>query len=223
MNNTKSQSYKLSAGDFTNWLKEITLAQKTTRGMDVPCNTCNACCRSSYFIHIQPEEKETLHAIPKELLFPAPGMPKGHFVMGYDKNGFCPMFKENKCSIYNNRPLTCRNYDCRVFSVTGLKPEDDSKKEIVLQSDRWQFSFHTDNEKKILSALKNTALFLQSHADKFPVGFVPRNTTQQALLAIKVHKVFLDTPFLFSENDKKIIQNYVEKIKRTLSDFDDVN
>ncbi|MCB0281250.1 MAG: YkgJ family cysteine cluster protein [Calditrichae bacterium] len=212
---------KINAGDFSHWLEQITLTQKTNRGMDVPCGTCNACCKASYFIHIQPQETSTLSAIPKELLFPAPGMPKGHMVMGYDKEGKCPMLIKDKCSIYNQRPFTCRNYDCRVFNVTGLKPEDKSKKEILKQSDRWNFNKTSADENKILNALKDAAHFLTIYADKFPVGFVPRNTTQQAILAIKVYKVFLKSTQNLHKSAEKVLEEYVQKVIDELNSFSD--
>ena len=37
---------------------------------DVPCNGCTACCRSSQFVHVGPDEADTLAHIPAELLFP---------------------------------------------------------------------------------------------------------------------------------------------------------
>ena len=72
------------------------------------------------FIHIQPEETQTLQRIPRALLFPAPGLPKGHVLMGYCDKGQCPMLVDNQCSIYEHRPQTCRDYDCRVFAATGI-------------------------------------------------------------------------------------------------------
>jgi hypothetical protein len=30
-----------------------------------------------------------------------------------NKNGGCAMFIDNKCSIYDDRPLACRQFDCR--------------------------------------------------------------------------------------------------------------
>ena len=61
----------LDAGDFASWL---TGAQGAIRGeatSDVPCGECTACCTSSQFIHIGPDETATLARIPPALLFPA--------------------------------------------------------------------------------------------------------------------------------------------------------
>ncbi|HET7720760.1 MAG TPA: YkgJ family cysteine cluster protein, partial [Acidimicrobiales bacterium] len=106
-----AETHTLPAGRFSTWLVRI--------GVDVPCGTCTACCTSSQFVHIGPDERDTLSRIPKALLFPAPGQPKGHVVMGYDERGHCPMFVDGACSIYEHRPRTCRTYDCRVFPAAG--------------------------------------------------------------------------------------------------------
>lgn len=91
----------------------------------MPCGDCTACCTSSQFIHIAPDETETLGHIPDELLFDAPGFPAGHVVLGYDENGHCPMLVDGACSIYAHRPRTCRTYDCRIFPATGIDLGDE--------------------------------------------------------------------------------------------------
>ena len=105
-------------------MDEIRAAVRGERGSDVPCDGCTACCRSSQFVHIGPEELDTLSRIPAELKFPAPGRPRGHVVLGYDERGHCPMLVDGTCSIYEHRPRTCRTYDCRVFAITGVTPDD---------------------------------------------------------------------------------------------------
>jgi hypothetical protein len=72
----------VSAGEFSNWLRVTEAALRSGEdGTDVPCGSCRGCCRSSMFIHIGPEEVETIRRIPKGLLFPAPGFPRGHVLM----------------------------------------------------------------------------------------------------------------------------------------------
>jgi Fe-S-cluster containining protein len=104
---------------FSEWLDEYDAGSESS----VPCGACTACCTSSQFVHIDPDETETLARVPVELRFPAPGLPEGHVVLGYDERGHCPMLVDGACSIYEHRPRTCRTYDCRVFAVTGVEPE----------------------------------------------------------------------------------------------------
>ena len=117
----------LSAGDFSSWMIEIQGAIRGDHGSDVPCDGCTACCTSSQFIHVGPDESDTLAHIPTDLLFPAPGLPPGHVVLGYDERGHCPMLIDDKCSIYEHRPRTCRTYDCRIFPAAGLDLEDPTR------------------------------------------------------------------------------------------------
>ena len=118
---------------FSEWFDEFDAASE----MQVPCGACTACCTSSQFVHIEPDETETLARMPAALRFPAPGLPKGHVVLGYDERGHCPMLVDGACSIYEHRPRTCRTYDCRVFAVTGVEPE--GQPAIAARVREWRF------------------------------------------------------------------------------------
>ncbi len=63
----------------------------------VPCGTCTACCKSGYAV---------LEGIP------------------VTRSGKCPKLIREKCSIYEDRPETCRLFDCRTMFFTGLHPQD---------------------------------------------------------------------------------------------------
>jgi uncharacterized protein len=176
---------------FSSWLAGTLAALKAKAGSDVPCGDCRGCCTSSYFIHIGPDETAALARIPKALRFKAPGLPKGHVLMGYDEKGHCPMFKDNACSIYADRPQTCRDYDCRVFPATGFSVEED-KPVIAGQAVRWRFDFSKPTDKRDFAAVQSAAEFLRDHADAFPAGFLPSHPTQLAVLSLKVYTLFLD-------------------------------
>ena len=115
---------------------EIEGALAGDRAADVPCGTCTACCTSAQFVHIGPDEAGTLAHIPSALLFPAPQMPQGHVLLGYDERGHCPMLVDGRCSIYEHRPRTCRTYDCRVFAAAGIEPDQPL---IAERARRWRF------------------------------------------------------------------------------------
>ena len=153
-------------------------ALRGEREAEVPCNGCTACCTSSQFVHIAPDEIETLAEIPAELVFPAPGLPKGHVVLGYDERGHCPMLVDDHCSIYEHRPRTCRTYDCRIFPATGLDVAqgDASKVRIAERARRWRFTYASETDHDAHGALKATAATLMVAGD---------NATQRAVLAIE--------------------------------------
>ncbi|HYH50228.1 MAG TPA: YkgJ family cysteine cluster protein [Acidimicrobiia bacterium] len=146
----------LPAGDFGAWLTTMQAALRGETDADVPCGGCSACCTASQFVQIGPEETDTLAHIPKALLFPAPGRSKGHFVLGYDERGHCPMLSEGRCSIYDHRPRTCRTYDCRIFAAAGLDvdAEDSHKVEIARRSRRWRFDFPAEEDRRRHKAVR---------------------------------------------------------------------
>jgi len=183
--------HDLPAGDFSSWLRQARDALLHETGTDVACGECIGCCTSSYFIHIKPEETEVLGRIRKEVLVAAPGLPKGHVLMGYDTNGRCPMLANGKCSIYEHRPQICRNYDCRVFAAAGIVAGSDDKAEINKRVRRWKFTYPTERDRDEHLAVRAAALFIREHAHSFPGERVPTNPSQLAILAIKTYEVFL--------------------------------
>jgi Fe-S-cluster containining protein len=181
----------IPAGDFSSWLRHARSALSVGKGTDVDCRDCTGCCTSAYFIHVRPGETEALRRIPEEALAAAPGMPKGHKLLAYDKNGVCPMLTGGKCSIYEHRPQTCRNYDCRVFAAAGITAGGNEKSRINQRVERWAFTFPTQRDRDEYAAVRAAAAFIQEHAASFPGGRIPDNPSQLAILAVKVYEVFL--------------------------------
>jgi hypothetical protein len=184
-----SDDIDLPAGDFSAW---VTAMRGALRGgtSAVPCGECTACCTSSQFVHIGPDETATRSRIPAELMFPAPGLPSGHVVLGYDEHGHCPMLIDGQCSIYDDRPATCRTYDCRIFPAAGLRIDDDDKVLIDRRAQRWRFSYPTSADDLRHAAVRAAATFLDDHPDLLPRGS-SSTTAQRAVLAIELHDAFL--------------------------------
>jgi Fe-S-cluster containining protein len=175
----------LDAGEFAPWLDAMRGAIRGERDAEVPCGACTACCTASQFVHIGPDETDALAHIPAELLFPAPRLPRGHVLLGYDERGYCPMLVDGACSIYEHRPRTCRTYDCRIFPATGIEPDAD-KALIARQTRRWQFSFPTPADREALDAVRVAVTFVREHPDELPDGRLPTTATQAAVLAIEL-------------------------------------
>ncbi len=169
----------LDAGDFSSWLAGMRAALRGERASDVPCAGCTACCTSSQFVHIGPEETDTLAHIPRELLFPAPRMPPGHVLLGYDERGHCPMLVDNRCSIYEHRPRACRTYDCRIFPATGV-PVDSDKPLVARQAARWRFGFPSDADRVAHEAVLSAATTLSAAE--------PANPTDVAVRAVDLDR-----------------------------------
>ena len=179
----------LPAGDFASWLSEVREAIEGEGTTDVPCGTCVACCSSSQFVHIGSDELDALAHIPKALLFPAPRMPRGNVLMGYDEDGRCPMLRADGCSIYEHRPRTCRTYDCRVFPAAGVLPDEPDKSLIATQAARWQFTFDNSEALAAAMAVRAAAEFLRDRQAELGDS-APHTTTQVAVAAVRTHDLF---------------------------------
>ncbi|MFA6001527.1 MAG: YkgJ family cysteine cluster protein [Thermoleophilia bacterium] len=181
----------LTAGDFSSWLRHARSSLIDENGTDLDCGKCTACCSSSLFIHIRPEETATFSRIHPDIPVAAPGRPKGHVLLGYDRDGICPMLIDGKCSIYEQRPLTCRNYDCRIFAAAGITAGDEDKARINQRIRCWKFNYPTGRDRDEHLAVQAAAKFIREHAECFPGGKIPGDPSQLAIIAIKVYDVFL--------------------------------
>ncbi|MCU1457406.1 MAG: hypothetical protein JWL73_1498 [Actinomycetia bacterium] len=181
-----------SAGGLADWLRGMRSALRGEHDADVPCGGCTACCRSSQFVHIGPEETDALAAIPPALLFPAPQMPEGHVLMGYDWQGRCPMLTDAGCSIYEHRPRTCRTYDCRVFAASGVEIDDAGKEMIAARVRQWRFDDPSAADRRVQDALRSAVRYIREHGDLLPEGSEPVTATRLAVLAVEIVEAFLD-------------------------------
>lgn len=183
----------LPAGAFSEWLRQTERALSGRGDAEVPCDGCTACCTSSQFVHIAPNEADTLAHIPVALLFSAPRAPEGHVLLGYDRRGHCPMLRDGACSIYEHRPRTCRTYDCRVFPASGVRLTAPAKVRIATRADRWRFQFPTEGDRAEHRAIRAAGRFLLEHPGVFPDGERPKDETELAVLAVEAHAPFLGT------------------------------
>lgn len=201
------------AGEFSVWLDEFTRTMKGKGSVDVPCGECVACCTSSQFVLIRPADTEALRAIRRELMCPTPGLPKGHYLLGYDVDGCCPMFQEDRCSIYEIRPETCRQYDCRVLTATG-EPASEESADINKQVRTWKFRYTTKASEEAQKAVLVAIRFLTENTMKFPEGYIPRSKSQLAAMAIRVHAEFVGySDESAKDNVTSLVNNITSKFK----------
>lgn len=80
----------------------------------VPCNGCTECCyHVGVDVNPDTEPPERLQHLDLER------RPDGWFLRKR-ADGACVHLGPNGCTVYEHRPNACRNYDCRVFSLTGV-------------------------------------------------------------------------------------------------------
>lgn len=198
---------ELDAGPIARWAEELTRAVADGATTDVPCGTCTACCTSSQFVLIGPDEVDTLAHVPAELRFPAPGAPRGWVLLPYDEHGRCPMLGDSGCSIYEHRPRTCRTYDCRVFAATGIEP-DAGQPAIAERVRRWRFSTKGSADEAAQRAVHDAAVFLTTHVQELAGAGLPPTPTQRAVLAVELRGHFT------GEDDPAVAEIAVEVRRR---------
>ncbi len=160
---------------------------KGERFADVPCDGCVGCCVSSYAIPLRPSDKVALEAVPARYL--RLSIPGGPAQMGYRSDGSCPLLEGRRCTIYRDRPQTCRDYDCRIYAATGLVPHGDRQvlRERVLE---WVFDFTSDEERVQYGALQRAVRFIREHAALFPPAVRADTNAGVAVLAVKSWPLF---------------------------------
>jgi hypothetical protein len=101
------------------------------------------------------------------------------------------MLNCGKCTIYAQRPQTCLDYDCRVFTAAGMDAGGADKAVINQRVREWRFQFSRAQDRYAHAAIQAAALFIRTGHANFPPGTVPLNPLGIAALALRVYPVFL--------------------------------
>jgi hypothetical protein len=112
------------------------------------------------------------------------------------------MLDAGKCSIYTDRPQTCLDYDCRIFAAAGIDAGGADKSVINRRVREWRFTYPTEADRLAHNAVLAAAVFIKERSASFP-SRVPATPMGIAVLAIKVHTVFLD-PQTQAQSDVEI-------------------
>jgi Fe-S-cluster containining protein len=182
---------EVAAGEFGAWLAATHAVLRGTQGADVPCGDCVGCCVSSYAIPLRPTDSAVLDRVPARFLRRVEAAGQPHWQMGYDAQGHCPMFSGSGCRVYAIRPQTCRDYDCRIFAAAGLLAGDHRKATINARIQSWVFSYASEAARAAHEAVRAAGRFLERHRDLLPPGMAGTTPMGIAVLAVKVHGVFL--------------------------------
>ena len=205
-----SLSSPAPAGRFSDWLRDMRASLAGGAGMDVACGDCVGCCTSSYYIKVRAHERRALARIGEDHLEPE-AAPDGSRFMGFRDDGHCRMFVAGGCSIYADRPETCRTYDCRVYAAAGMDAGD-GRAMINARIAGWRFEFADERDRREHAAVQAAARYLCQHPVRFPSGRVPSRPAEIAVLAVKIYTVFLDPP----ATDREIVSAIVQAVR----DFD---
>lgn len=183
----------LPAGDFSAWLRDMRRALAGRGGMDVACGDCRGCCVSSYYVKVRADEVRAMERIGADRLRPGPPDDPASRLLGFGPDGHCHMLVAGNCSIYPDRPETCRAYDCRVYAAAGMQAGD-GKPVINARVARWRFTHPTPQDQAEHRAVTAAANYLRQHPVRFPNGHVPSQPRDIAVLAVKVYAAFMNPP-----------------------------
>lgn len=111
--------------------------------------------------------------------------------MEYRDNGLCPMLQDGNCSIYEHRPQSCRDYDCRIFAAAGIAAGGHDRQVINDRVREWEFTYASDEELRLHEAVRAAAAFIRTNGESFPGGRGPTAPAGIAVLALKSYGVFL--------------------------------
>jgi len=85
---------------------------------EVPCGDCFLCCTKGG-IKLEPADYDQ-NGEPRFIVMPE--MINDKHELGH-RNGVCVYLHEGKCAIHNDKPIVCRNFDCRKLAIIFSKQQ----------------------------------------------------------------------------------------------------
>ncbi len=137
-----------------NYAGRLTHAVRNDKPVDVrvPCNGCSACCYSPR-IEVNRSKEPADRLAHLDLVPDAWGDVK----LRKREDGSCAHLGEDgRCTVYEYRPTVCRMYDCRVWSLMGLRRAYESK-DGNIEEPAWRFDQETRNDEILHVALSHSA------------------------------------------------------------------
>jgi len=213
----RKRSGALAGGEFARWLRDYVRAQTQAEPTgNVPCDDCNACCRASYFIPIDSDERETIALIPAGRLTRSTGAGEPKWALDQSCGDRCPMLVDGACSIYDQRPRTCRRFDCRVFAASAVGLGTGPRAAVNERVWQWRFDYPSELDAACQSAVLAATAFLQRRADLIHPDVAPADATELAKAAVLVYELFLD-PNAGAETDAPLAAAINQQL-RTLNE-----
>jgi hypothetical protein len=105
----------------------------------VDCNGCTACC---WFSNIDLYPPESGDGLSFDLV-------DGVRRLRKNADGSCVHLINHRCSVHDQRPIACRNYDCREMAVAGIRPASSAAEQTPLTAAvaRWDLKLATHDDR----------------------------------------------------------------------------
>ncbi len=136
-------------GSPVTWLRKFHAGIENGE-VSVPCGTCDSCCRDFDEIFLTEDEAQKYeHTIAED------GRP---LLARNDTNTQCYYLDDEKgCQTYEDRPLNCRQFDCRALAHCGVFPVDFPRVNAAVQHWEVDASQMTEEEKVLGLSLRMAA------------------------------------------------------------------
>jgi Fe-S-cluster containining protein len=207
----------MAGGEFSRWLHGYLRAQTQAEPAgDVPCGDCNACCKASYFISIDSDERETIAHIPAVHLTQTTRAGEPTWTLDQSGGACCPMLVDGACSIYAQRPRTCRRFDCRVFAAAAVGLGTGPRAAVNERVWQWRFDYSTELDAACQSAVLAAAAFMQRRADLIDPEVAPADTAELAKAAVFIYELFLEPCAASVESDATLAGAIDQKLRGLL-------
>ncbi len=138
--------------DFLPWLSDVlkllyrleVTPDDREASLNIPCGDCTLCCQHYRVPLLESEWGHIYKAVEDK---------PGEWIIPQRPDGSCTHLVDGKCQIYEQRPTTCRMFDCRERIVANLS--DKHTREMTLQWDmsRW----YKSENRVIITAIRVAA------------------------------------------------------------------
>ncbi len=139
---------------------------------DVPCGSCNACCRSGLHIDLQSWESDI--GLDVEIR-------EGMRLLRMNADGSCVHLVDNQCNVRDHRPISCRTYDCRDFAAARTRHNGPHVAPVNEVIGMWDPEFKSAEDQEVWTALGMLVI------ENFSKGMEPDAGFLIAILGYKAH------------------------------------
>lgn len=99
---------------------------------EVPCGTCTECCKTNQGLFLHPEQGDNVDSYQTRTVIDRHG--NAIHMLATTPDGACVYLGPTGCTIYEQRPLLCRSFDCRKHYLILPRQDRDNLVRLGLSS-----------------------------------------------------------------------------------------
>ena len=140
------------------WLRKLKQqhSRSGSKAADVPCGDCNACCHEMS-VFLEPDEVERYRCVEET----DDAGTRRYRLERNDDDSCVYLDDQGACSIYDERPRLCRNFDCRPLAYCGIRIGQKEKLNLGLA--HWDLTPRSREDREVLLALDLSRRLFSDH------------------------------------------------------------